>query len=204
MRTGIMGGTFDPIHIGHLILGETAWQQFELDRVLYMPAGNPPHKRDREGRASNEERLDMVRLAIEGNPHFELSTLEMNPEGYTYTYRTLERMKKESPDEELFFIIGADSLRDFDTWMMPERICAACTLIVACRNHIDKTTLDRMIEGVRVRYHASIYRLDSENLDISSHDLRDFVRKGRSVRYYVPDSVETYIKERHIYGCCEQ
>ena len=93
-RIGIMGGTFDPIHIGHLILGETAYEQFHLDKVLFMPAGNPPHKKNRRGRATDEERVEMVRRAISGNEHFELSLIEMNEDGYTYTYRTLERMQQ--------------------------------------------------------------------------------------------------------------
>ena len=87
-KIGIMGGTFDPIHMGHLILGEKAYEQLELDKVLFMPCGNPPHKRNRKGRATDEQRAEMVRLAIEDNPHFELSLIEMHEEGYTYTYRT--------------------------------------------------------------------------------------------------------------------
>ena len=108
-KIGIMGGTFDPIHMGHLILGEKAYEQLELDKVLFMPCGNPPHKRNRKGRATDEQRAEMVRLAIEDNPHFELSLIEMHEEGYTYTYRTLEQLNVENPDTEYYFIIGADS-----------------------------------------------------------------------------------------------
>ena len=115
-RVGIMGGTFDPIHIGHLILGETAYEQFDLDQVLFMPAGNPPHKRRRLHRATDEQRSEMVRRAIASNPHFSLSLEEMNEDGFTYTYRTLERLKAEHPDTDYFFILGADSLFDFDKW----------------------------------------------------------------------------------------
>lgn len=109
-KIGIMGGTFDPIHMGHLILGEQSYEQFQLDKVLFMPSGNPPHKRDRAGRASDNQRVDMVRLAIEDNPHFELSLAEMHETGYTYTYRTLEELKEYNPDTDYYFIIGADSL----------------------------------------------------------------------------------------------
>ena len=108
-KIGIMGGTFDPIHMGHLILGEQSYEQFQLDKVLFMPSGNPPHKRDRAGRASDNQRVDMVRLAIEDNPHFELSLAEMHETGYTYTYRTLEELKEYNPDTDYYFIIGADS-----------------------------------------------------------------------------------------------
>ena len=112
-KIGIMGGTFDPIHIGHLILAEKAYQQFKLDRILFMPAGNPPHKQNREGRATDAQRIEMVRRAIADNAHFELSLDEMNADGYSYTYRTLERLKGQNPDTEYYFIIGADSLFDF-------------------------------------------------------------------------------------------
>lgn len=96
-KIGIMGGTFDPIHVGHLILGEKAYEQLGLDKILFMPAGNPPHKPEpRNGRATDEQRTEMVRLAIEGNPHFELSLIEMNAEGFTYTYRTLGKLKEQN------------------------------------------------------------------------------------------------------------
>ena len=122
-KIGIMGGTFDPIHIGHLILGEAAYEQFGLDEVWFLPAGNPPHKRNRAGRAKDAQRVEMVRRAIASNPHFVLCTKEMKDEGYTYSYRTLEAMRKEHPCTEFYFIIGADSLFYFDEWKNPERIC---------------------------------------------------------------------------------
>ncbi|MGN0433508.1 MAG: nicotinate (nicotinamide) nucleotide adenylyltransferase, partial [Bilifractor sp.] len=124
-KIGIMGGTFDPIHIGHLILGEAARQQFSLDKVFFMPAGNPPHKRNRAGRAGDEQRVDMVRLAIASNPGFELSLFEMNEDGYSYTYRTLEMLRNKNPDMDFYFIMGADSLFDFDQWREPQRIVNA-------------------------------------------------------------------------------
>lgn len=147
-----MGGTFDPIHMGHLILGEQSYEQFQLDKVLFMPSGNPPHKRDRAGRASDNQRVDMVRLAIEDNPHFELSLAEMHETGYTYTYRTLEELKEYNPDTDYYFIIGADSLFAFDEWMEPERICRACTLVVAVRDHASYAELNREIQRLSARY----------------------------------------------------
>ena len=108
-KIGIMGGTFDPIHIGHLILGETAYQQFHLDKVLFMPAGNPPHKRERKDRADNAQRTEMVRRAITSNVHFELSLEEMEKKGLSYTYETLEHLKATHPDTDYYFILGADS-----------------------------------------------------------------------------------------------
>ncbi|HIS27728.1 MAG TPA: nicotinate (nicotinamide) nucleotide adenylyltransferase, partial [Candidatus Pullilachnospira intestinigallinarum] len=145
-KVGIMGGTFDPIHISHLILGETAYEQFSLDKVLFLPAGNPPHKRNRKGGASDLERVEMVRRAIAGNSHFQLCLDEMDASDYSYTYRTLERMKAEHPDTEFYFIVGADSLFDFEKWKEPARICQAASILVAVRDHIDDERLSRKMK----------------------------------------------------------
>lgn len=198
-RIGIMGGTFDPIHMGHLILGEKAYEQLKLDKIFFMPSGNPPHKKDRTGRASDEERVEMVRRAISGNPHFELSLIEMNERGYTYTYHTLEALKEKNPDTDYFFIIGADSLYNFETWMEPARICQACTLVVATRNHTPIMELNREMTRLSDKYHGIFLRLDTMNIDVSSEILRDWIRKKQSVRYYMQDSVIAYIEERQIY-----
>ena len=199
MRIGIMGGTFDPIHIGHLILGEAAYQQLHLGRVLYMPAGNPPHKTRREGRATDQQRLEMVRRAISGNPHLVLSEKEMHAEGYTYTYRTLESLLHTAPDTSIYFIIGGDSLKDFSKWKEPQRICDACTLAVAVRNHMSRSELDQEISGLRERFGARIVKLETENIDISSNQIREWIHEGRSVRYYLTDSVRQYIEAHALY-----
>ncbi len=199
-RIGIMGGTFDPIHVGHLILGEKAYEQLSLDKVWFMPSGNPPHKQNREGRATDEERAEMVRIAIRDNPHFALSLLEMNEEGYTYTYRTLERLGEENPDTDYFFIIGADSLFTFSSWMKPERICAACTLVAAVRNHVPEQDLDREMEMLREKFQGNIVKLDTLNIDISSRLVRQWAGEGKSLKYYVPDEVIAYIQKNRIYG----
>ncbi len=199
LKIGIMGGTFDPIHIGHLILGEAAQQQFNLDKILYMPAGNPPHKRNREGRATDEQRTEMVRLAIEDNPHFELSLMEMNSDGYSYTYRTLERFKAENPENEYYFIIGADSLYDFDQWKEPQRICDAGHIICATRNQTPSDEFQALLEKRRKQYNGDFLLLDSPNLDISSNNLRRMIAEGKSVRYYIRYAVIRYIKENKIY-----
>ena len=198
-KIGIMGGTFDPIHIGHLILAENAYLQLELDKVVFMPSGNPPHKRNREGRASDVERMDMVKLAIATNTHFEVTDIEMNAEGYSYTFRTLERLKTAHPDTQYYFIIGADSLFDFDGWMNPQRICNACTLVVATRNHTSNDKLDEAIEHVRRQYNADIVKLDTENIDCSSHQIRNWIAEGHTVKYYVPDTVINYIGTYGVY-----
>ena len=198
-RIGIMGGTFDPIHIGHLILAEDACRQLDLDKVLFMPAGNPPHKLNRQGRASNEDRVEMVRLAIGDNSHFELSLYEMHEEGYSYTYRTLEAMKAEDKEREIFFILGADSLFDFDGWREPGRIAAACTLVAATRHHVDRTALDETVHFLEDKYGAGIVILDTPNIDIASRDIRRWIAAERSVRYYVPEKVRHYMMVHHLY-----
>lgn len=199
-KIGIMGGTFDPIHISHLILAETAYEQFSLDKVLFLPAGNPPHKRNRKGGATDQQRVEMVRRAIEGNSHFKLCLAEMDAEGYSYTYRTLERMKAEHPDTEFYFIVGADSLFDFDQWKEPARICQAASILVAVRDHVDDERLSRKMKELEDHLGGHFYRLYSTNLDISSKMIRDWIRRKKTVRYYVPEPVLEYISSHHIYG----
>lgn len=198
-KIGIMGGTFDPIHVGHLILGERAYEQLGLDKVWFMPSGNPPHKRNRTGRASDQQRVAMVEMAIAGNPHFELSLTEMNEEGFSYTYRTLETLKHENPDTDYYFIIGADSLYSFATWREPARICQACTLVVATRNHTSVRELDQEMTFLSQQYGGQFLRLDTMNIDISSEMIRQWLQERKSLRYYVPDDVIQYIEQNHIY-----
>ena len=198
-KVGIMGGTFDPIHIGHLILGESAWEQFSLEKVLFMPSGNPPHKKDRHG-ASDEQRVEMVRRAIEGNDHFELSLAEMHEQGYVYTKETLKRLRSEHPDTEYYFIMGADSVLTFHTWMCPQEICDQCVLVAAVRNQMPVQELDLQIAKLRMMYDADIRKLESPNLDISSHAIRERFLRGESIRYYVPEPVRNYIQDGNIYG----
>ena len=198
-KIGIMGGTFDPIHIGHLILGEAAYEQFGLDEVWFMPAGNPPHKRNRIGRASDEQRVEMVRRVISSNPHFVLSLEEMNEDGYSYTYRTLERLNAQYTQSEFYFIIGADSLFDFDTWREPQRIADACKIVVATRNQISPEVFESVLNQRREQFHGSFLKLDTPNLDISSQTIRSWIKEHQTVRYYLPESVRNYIIDQRIY-----
>lgn len=198
-KIGIMGGTFDPIHIGHLILGEAAYEQFGLDEVWFMPAGNPPHKRNRLGCASDEQRVEMVRRAISSNPHFVLSLEEMNEDGYSYTYRTLERLNAQYTQSEFYFIIGADSLFDFDTWREPQRIADACKIVVATRNQISTEVFESVLNQRREQFHGSFLKLDTPNLDISSQTIRSWIKEHQTVRYYLPESVRNYIIDQRIY-----
>ena len=186
-KIGIMGGTFDPIHIGHLILGEAAYEQFGLDEVWFLPAGNPPHKRNRAGRAKNAQRVEMVRRAIASNPHFVLCTKEMKDEGYTYSYRTLEAMRKEHPCTEFYFIIGADMVDYLPKWY-----------------RIDELVEMVQFVGVqRPRYKAGtsypVIWVDVPLMDISSSMVREFIAQGRTPNFMLPKPVLDYIKKEGLY-----
>lgn len=203
-KVGIMGGTFDPIHVGHLILGESAYHQFHLEKVLFMPSGNPPHKRNRTGRASLQERIEMVRLAIADNPHFELSLEEAHDKGYTYTRETLERLTEEHPDTDYYFIMGADSLFSFDEWKDPQRIARLATLVAATRYHVDPLELEGAIAHVTQLFQARVEKLSTPNMDVSSQMIRKWIAQDKPIRYYVPDSVIRYIHELDLYSECDE
>lgn len=203
-KVGIMGGTFDPIHIGHLILGENAYRQFDLDHVLFMPSGNPPHKQERQGRATTSQRVAMVSQAVSSNPHFKLSMAETHDDGYTYTRETLSRLVLENPDTDYYFIMGADSLFTFETWKEPEDICRLCTLVVAVRDHVKQDKLNRQIDYLKELFQAKIEKLDTPNIDISSGTIRNWICRGKSIKYYVPDDVIHYIEEHCMYQECEE
>lgn len=203
-KVGIMGGTFDPIHIGHLILGENAYLQFDLDHVLFMPSGNPPHKQERQGRATTSQRVAMVSQAVSSNPHFKLSMAETHDDGYTYTRETLSRLVLENPDTDYYFIMGADSLFTFETWKEPEDICRLCTLVVAVRDHVKQDKLNRQIDYLKELFQAKIEKLDTPNIDISSGTIRNWICRGKSIKYYVPDDVIHYIEEHCMYQECEE
>ena len=168
-----------------------------------MQAGNPPHKQNRIGRATDAQRVYMVEKAISGNPHFELSLTEMNDKGFTYTYHTLETLKEQNPDTDYYFIIGADSLYDFSSWREPARICKACTIVVAVRDHVPVEKLNEQMTYLSERYNGRFISLNTLNIDISSQLLRKWHQEGKSLRYYVPDAVADYIDKNHIYHITE-
>ena len=199
-RVGIMGGTFDPIHIGHLIIAECAYEQYELDTVLFLPNGNPPHKKERPDGATDRQRMEMVSLAIQGNSHFMLDTEEMQRSGYSYTSDTLRLLKESHPDTDYYFIIGEDSLMAFDTWKNPEEICRNCVLLAGVRDQLDISTMEQKMEDLKKEFGAVVSLLHTPNIEISSHDLRTWCRQKRSIRYFVPDRVMEYIEENRIYS----
>lgn len=197
-KVGILGGTFDPIHTAHLILAEAAYEQFELDTVLIMPSGDPPHKTDREITPSNH-RIKMVQLAIEDNKHFKLSTIEVERNGKTYTAETLTQLVKYNPDCRYYFIIGADSLFGIEEWRHPEIIMHSAVLLAAVREQAGMEAMKEQIEHLKAEYQAEIYLLHTSDIEISSSAVRDKVACGESIRYYVPKDVEKYIYNNHLY-----
>ena len=199
VRIGILGGTFDPIHLGHLFLAQDSMEALDLSGVWFMPSGNPPHKRDGTGRAQEEHRAEMVRRAIARDPRFSLSLEDMGFGRYSYTYLLMEKLKNEYPDVKFYFLIGADSLMNFDSWVEPGRILAACSLAAAARGHLPADVLLEKASMLTAAYGGEIRILEPRQIDISSEELRRRVKQGRSLRYFVPDSVEEYIREHGLY-----
>lgn len=197
-KVGIMGGTFNPIHYGHLFLAENAYEQVGLDQVLFMPSKNPPHKVKAE-LAPGEYRAEMVRLAIQGNPHFSLSMMELEREGITYSVDTLSILTKEHPDTEYYFIVGADSFFMMQTWKNPEKLFQLCTIAVAGRDNVKEDKLAKQAKYLKDIFGARTISLQMPNLQISSAFTRDRIAANKSIRYYVPDDVITYITEKQLY-----
>ena len=197
-KIGIMGGTFDPIHIGHLILAQSAYEQLSLDKVLFIPSGKPPHKPNRTG-ASDEDRVAMTRLAIADNPAFELCLIEMNSTTPTYTYLTLKRLYEENPDDEYYFILGEDSLIDFLTWKKPEDIVKYCHIVCGIRPGLTDEKPDAIIEKTRSVIEGDYIMITSPLIEISSCEIRSRYRDGKSIRYYVPSKVAEYIERNSVY-----
>lgn len=197
MKTGILGGTFDPIYYGHLLLAETAYDRFGLDRVLIMPAGDPYFKAER-GVSDDLDRAEMVKLAIADNPHFEFSDLELNREGDTYTAETLAILHEQFPDDELFLIVGSDVLYQLEKWYKPQEIFRLATILSSGRN-IDSYQLNGRMDNLRKRYGAKVVNLYMPNIDISSTDIRDKIKHDMSVRYFLPNIVIDYILEHGLY-----
>lgn len=196
MRIGLMGGTFDPVHLGHLLIAELARAEFGLDRVIWVPAGDPPHK---QGRAitPQEHRYAMVLLATASNPHFEVSRLELEREGPSYTYTTVSHYHQEEPDTELFFISGADAVLEILTWYRNQDLVSMCRFIAVTRPGYDLNRLGSVLpEG----YMARIQAITAPGVDISSTDLRQRIRAGQPVRYMVPAAVETYLRKHRLYS----
>jgi nicotinate-nucleotide adenylyltransferase len=194
-RIGIMGGTFDPVHYGHLVTAEAARNEFSLDKVIFIPTGSPPHKRQTKY-SEGTHRLAMTSLAIASNPHFILCPIEMQRHGYSYSVDTVASLKLEyGPDTAIFFIAGADAVLDIPTWHDADSLMGLCRFIAATRPGFDLTSLNKL----PTTWREKIEVMSIPALDISSTDIRNRVRQGKSIKYLLPEGVEEYIYTKRLY-----
>ena len=212
MKTGILGGTFNPVHMAHLAIAEEVKQAFQLDRILFIPAAEPPHK-DVAGEVSFKHRLAMVKLAIQDKPDFQVSDLEIRRQGKSYSVDTLEILKQEDPDGELFFIIGLDSYRDIASWKEFDRIFSLCQLVVTTRPGVEVSDplaplpvaihsdfcYDETSKKIRHKSGNYVFFLSKTKLDISSTRIRKLLHSGQSVTDLIPSAVSDYIEKNHLY-----
>ena len=197
-RYGMMGGTFNPIHLAHLYIAYEAKETLNLDKVIFMVAGNPPHKKESSVIDSNY-RYDMVKMAIKDYSGFEISDYEIQKQGYSYTYETLKYLKDDEEDVEVFFIAGADSLMDIEKWKNPELVLSNCTFVAFNRGEYTKEALERQKKKLLDKYNSNIILLDISNLDISSSMIRERITKGKRVDFFMPNKVMEYIEQNNLY-----
>jgi nicotinate-nucleotide adenylyltransferase len=190
-KIGVLGGTFDPIHVGHLLVARDAMDALELDRVIFVPASIPPHKLETD-MAPAESRLAMVRLAIGDDPDFSVSEVDFLRSGPSFSIDTVKRLQEEFPGNDLFFLIGEDNLGEIWSWKDPERLFQECRVIVIGRPGGDRITIPSDIPGPATA-------LDIHRIQLSSSEIREKIRQGRSIRYLVPREVERYIYEHRLY-----
>jgi len=198
VNIGVLGGTFDPIHQGHLIIAEEVREQLKLDKVLFVPSGHPWLKQERII-TSAQHRVSMLRLALASNPSFQISTVDVEREGPSYTVDTLVDLKRQFEDSAwFFFILGWDALRDLHLWKEPSRIIQQCRLVAVGRPGSAKprlSALETTLPGIS----KNVLLLPKPLIGISSSEIRQRVSKGLSIKYLVPETVETYIREKGLY-----
>lgn len=196
-KYGIFGGSFNPIHYGHLMICEYIKEEMGLDKVIFIPTGNPPHK-DLE--VSAEDRYEMVRLAISPNPDFEISDIETTRDKMSYTVDTIRELKKIYKEEKLYFLIGLDSLFQLKTWMKIGDLSQEIEFVVALRpGYLDKEEINKEIDFLRENFGTKINLIKTPLYEISSTDLRDRIHEGKSLRYLIPKKVLDYIEESGFY-----
>ena len=198
MRVGVFGGTFDPVHTGHLAAAEEARLAEGLDRVLFVPAARPPHKPGLVS-APAWARLEMVRLAVVGNPCFQVSAMELEREGPSYTVDTLRALRGERPGDELFYLLGADSLPEIGTWREPEALCELVTFIVMSRPGWPRAALEDWLGRQPPALRPRTALVETRGMDISSRDLRRRLQAGQPGRYLLPEAVRAYIHAEGLY-----
>jgi nicotinate-nucleotide adenylyltransferase len=200
LRVGIFGGAFNPPHIGHLVCAQEALVQLELDRVMFIPVGEAPH-RELERDPGAESRLEMVELAVDGDERFEASRMELDRKGPSYTSDTLAQLHEESPDDELFLILGGDQAAALASWHEPEKVLERATVAVFERASWGLNAI--VIKIGRLAGARNVRYLDMPMIQVSSSGIRRRVREGTPIRYLVPDNVASYIEEKALYGAKE-
>lgn len=199
LKIGICGGTFDPIHMGHLIIAEMARCQYGLDKVLFIPSGKPPHK-DLQVVTEPIHRLNMVECATQNNPYFEALDIEIMREGYTYTVDTLKDLHKLFPREtDFYYIIGADVVRDLPTWKSIGEVSKQTKFIAFMRPEFINEEFSSQIQLLRDKFHIVVDTFEAPLIEISSTYIRDSIRKGQTIKYIVPECVEKYIRDNDLY-----
>ncbi|AEF94747.1 nicotinate-nucleotide adenylyltransferase [Desulfotomaculum nigrificans CO-1-SRB] len=197
-RICIMGGTFDPIHFGHLVVAEEVRCRFALEKVVFIPTGKPPHKKNQ--RITDPlDRLKMVQLATADNEFFEVSRLEIDRQGYSYTIDTVRAVKALYNAEKVYFITGADAALEIFTWKDVEELLTICTFIAATRPGFNLNSLEESLKSLPNNISKNIIPLEVPALSISSTDIRQRVKEGRSIKYLLPASVENYIWQNNLY-----
>jgi nicotinate-nucleotide adenylyltransferase len=199
-RIGVFGGSFDPVHLGHLTVAQDAVEQLELDRLIFVPAAIPPHKQGKT-LASGQQRLEMLQLATESNLRFEVSDMELQRGGVSYTIDTIRQIQFEHPGAELFFIVGLDSLTILHSWKNVEQLLEICTVVPFARGGEDPAKIAEQIQLSRdwkTRLMERVIRI--HEVEISASEIRMRLAEGLSIRYLVPPEVEMYIAEHGLYG----
>jgi nicotinate-nucleotide adenylyltransferase len=199
-KLGVIGGSFDPVHVGHLLLAEIAREALGLDQVLFVPAAISPLKLDAEPRANAKQRVEMLRLAISGNEFFDVDEREIKRGGASYTVDTLKELSAETKGAELYFLMGADSLATFERWKSPNEICKLARVIVLDRGGHSKPDVEELAKYLPKPESAAEQILEMPQVEISSSDLRQRIGAQRSVRYQLPPAVAAYIASESLYA----
>jgi nicotinate-nucleotide adenylyltransferase len=200
MKVGIFGGTFDPVHVGHLIMAEHCQEQARLDHVWFVPAARPPHKAEAE-LTPFPRRVEMLELALAGNPAFQIDQLEKDRPGPSFTVDTLESLHGAHPEAELHWIMGSDSLYDLPSWRSPDRVVELAGLLIVARPAWTVWPVEQLRTALHLPAEASVGMqvVHTPLIEISSRDLRRRVAERRSIRYMVPRAVECYIDTHRLY-----
>lgn len=198
MKIGIMGGTFDPIHTGHLIIGEYARTTLDLDKIIFIPVGLPPHK-DNSKVSTSSRRLEMTKLAINSNSYFYLSSIEVDRKEITYTIDTIKELKNIYKEDELYFVIGGDSLFEIEKWKDFDQLIRLCKFVVLERPGRTTEEIEQKKLELKLSYKIELEKIHSPLIDISSTEIRERVKNNLSIKYLVPESVETYIIHHKLY-----